>query len=278
MMKEETKSLQMLLPSNETTVTLDGKFCVMDTQNLFFGMPVQALDRFPLQLSSKCMIIVLKGEVTSRMNFRECVAGDNTCAVFATGTIVERVEMSPDAKVIHISYATENSSSVSGVFPLQPLQVDLLKTAYDMLRDIMTDSAFAAGREDAAGKCVELMESIAIGSDRCRVVTEKTSRQEEIVTRFLQCVKENYREYRELSFYAEQMGLSLKYMSRVVFQQTGRHPSQWIKDHVILDAKAMLRNGNYSVQQVADALHFPNQSFFGKYFKEAVGVSPKKWR
>ena len=44
-MKEETKSLQMLLPSNETTVTLDGKFCVMDTLDLFFGMPVQVLDR-----------------------------------------------------------------------------------------------------------------------------------------------------------------------------------------------------------------------------------------
>lgn len=278
MKKEEKKSQQLLLPSNETTITLDDQICVMDTLNLFFGMPAQTSDRFPVQLSSRCMIIVLKGEVTIRLNFRDCVVRDCSCAVFAAGTIVEQVNMTPDAKVIHISYSAEKLPSASGVFQLQPRQLDMLKTAYTMLRDIMTDNTFAAGRADAASKCVELMESLAIGCNNRQASAEKTSRQEEIVSRFLQCVKENYRENRDLSFYAEQLGLSLKYMSRVVFEQTGRHPSRWIKDHVILDAKAMLRSGQYSVQQVADALHFPNQSFFGKYFKEAVGVSPKKWR
>jgi AraC-like DNA-binding protein len=67
-------------------------------------------------------------------------------------------------------------------------------------------------------------------------------------------------------------------MSHVIYEKTGRHPSKWIKDYVILEAKTMLRSGNYSIQQIADELHFPNQSFFGKYFKEAVGVSPKKWK
>ena len=106
----------------------------------------------------------------------------------------------------------------------------------------------------------------------------KTTRNEEIVAHFLQCVADNYRKHRELSFYADKLSLSLKYMSHVVYKQTGRHPSQWIKDYVILDAKTMLRNGGYTVQQVADELNFPNQSFFGKYFKEAVGMSPKKWK
>lgn len=39
----------------------------------------------------------------------------------------------------------------------------------------------------------------------------------------------------------------------------------------------MLRTGNYTVQQVSDALHFPNSSFFGKYFKAAVGCSPRRY-
>lgn len=275
---QEDQSLQLLLPSNETTVTFDDKLCVMDTLDLFFGVPAQSMDRFPLHLSYNSMIIVLKGNVTFRVNFKDCVAGDCSCVVFSPKTIVEHVDMTLDAKVIHLCYALEGSLSTSGFFHLQPRQVDLLKTTYGLLREILTDNAFAAGREDAAGKCVELMETIATGSNNRQEMTLKTSRQDEIVTRFMQCVKENYRECRELSFYAEQLGLSLKYMSRVIFEQTGRHPSQWIKDHVILDAKAMLRSGKYSVQQVADALHFPNQSFFGKYFKETVGVSPKKWR
>lgn len=275
---QENQSLQLLMSANETTVTIGDKISVTDNLNLFFGAPAQVKDHFPLQLSSRSMFFVMKGEVSFRVNLRDCVAGDGTCAVFSPGTIVEQVDVMPDAQVIYLCYAFENYSLASGIFHLTSGQAELLKNCYAMLRDIMTDGTFAAIREDAACKCVELMETIVNGSDKRQETSEKKSRQDEIVARFLQCVQKNYREFRDLGFYAEQLGLSLKYMSRVVFEQTGRHPSKWIKDYVILDAKAMLRSGQYSVQQVADALHFPNQSFFGKYFKEAVGVSPKKWR
>ena len=275
---QEHQSLQLLMPANETTVTLGDRISITDNLNLFFGAPAQVKDHFPLQLSAKSMFVVLKGEMTFRVNLRDCVAGDGTCAIISPGTIVEQVDIAPDAQVIYLCYAFENVSPTSGVFHLSPSQVELLKNCYAMLRDILTDGAIAAVREDAACKCVELMESIVNGCDNRQETSEKKSRQDEIVARFLQCVQKNYREFRDLGFYAEQLELSLKYMSRVVFEQTGRHPSKWIKDYVILDAKAMLRSGQYSVQQVADALHFPNQSFFGKYFKEAVGVSPKKWR
>lgn len=278
MNNQETKTLQLLLPPNETTLTLGDKMCVTDNMNLFFGTQAQAMDGFPLQLSVKCMLIVLKGDVSFRMNFSDQVAADSTCVVLSRDTIIERMNMTSEAQFVQLCYAFENVPSVSGIFQLQPRQVDLLKTAYGMLRDIMTDSVMAAGREDAACKCVELMESIVKGCDNRQQSPEKSSRQEEIVAMFMREVQENYRKNRDLSFYADRLGLSLKYMSRVVFDQTGRHPSQWIKDHVILEAKTMLRSGRYSVQQVADALNFPNQSFFGKYFKEAVGVSPKKWR
>lgn len=276
---QEDSTLQWIMPPNETTISLGDIISVTDNLNLFFGAPAQVVDRFPLRLSAKCMLVVLKGDVTFRVNFRDCVAGDGTCAVFSPDTIVERVDIASDAHVIQFCYALENSPSVSGVFFLLPSQVELLKTAYNMLRNIMTDSAFAANREIAARKCIELLECVAQqGGKKSQETVTKPSRKDEIVAHFLQCVQENYREYRDLSFYAERLGLSLKYMSKVVYDQTGRHPSHWIKDHVILDAKAMLRSGQYSVQQVADELHFPNQSFFGKYFKEAVGVSPKKWR
>jgi AraC-like DNA-binding protein len=33
-----------------------------------------------------------------------------------------------------------------------------------------------------------------------------------------------------------------------------------------------------TIQQIADELNFPSQSFFGKYFKKSVGVSPKEYR
>ena len=54
--------------------------------------------------------------------------------------------------------------------------------------------------------------------------------------------------------------------------------SEWIERYVILEAKAMLRSSNLTVQQISDELYFPSQSFFGKYFKKSTGMSPKEFR
>ena len=47
---------------------------------------------------------------------------------------------------------------------------------------------------------------------------------------------------------------------------------------MILEAKAMLKSSEQSIQEIADELHFANQSFFGKYFKHHTGFSPKEYR
>ena len=252
------------------------------------------MNHFPLKLSSSCMLIIIKGEVKFSVNFRDFVAGDNTCAIISAGTIVEHVEIDDDAKLIFLSFSQQDLPSTASIrqynvhrlYALQvvllhllPVQVELMKTTYHMLRVILTDPAFNEKKDQAAFNCVNLLGSIIEqGTSNQPEVSSKTSRKDEIVAHFLQCVHDNYREHRDLGFYADQLCLSLKYMSHVVFELTGHHPSRWIKDYVILDAKTMLRSGRYTVQQVADELNFPNQSFFGKYFKEAVGVSPKKWK
>ena len=249
--------------------------------------------RFPMKMTASCMLIVYEGTVTIGVNFRDFVATQNTCIIITEGTIVEKVVYEKGVRVIVLSYMQNGLSAPIApsqrnlhrlyalqvmLVHLQPPHLEMMKTVYGMLRTILSDPSFAANREATAFDCLNLMANIVMqNSDSQHELAGKTTRRDEIVARFLQCVADNYREHRELSFYAGQLCLSLKYMSHVVHEQTGRLPSQWIKEYVILDAKTMLRSGRYTVQQVADELNFPNQSFFGKYFKEAVGVSPKKW-
>lgn len=250
--------------------------------------------RFPIKVSATCLVFVFKGSVKFSVNLREFVATENTCLIVTEGTIVEKVAYDADSRVVFISFSPSglmnpNATSQHNVHILYALQVvlvrllpqhlNMIKSVYQILRTIVCDPAFAVNREATASSCLSLIANIIMQtSDDQPELTTKTSRRDEIVARFLQCVADNYRTHRELSFYATQLNLSLKYMSNVIYEQTGRHPSQWIKDYVILDAKTMLRSGRYTVQQVANELNFPNQSFFGKYFKEAVGLSPKKWK
>ena len=103
------------------------------------------------------------------------------------------------------------------------------------------------------------------------------SRQQMIFERFLWLVQKHYREERGIAFYADKLCLTPKYLSTVIYQCGGRHASEWIRDYVILEAKALLKSRQYTAQQVSDLLNFPNASFFGKYFKAATGFSPRQY-
>ena len=48
--------------------------------------------------------------------------------------------------------------------------------------------------------------------------------------------------------------------------------------YVILEAKTLLKYSNMSVQEIAYYLNFPNQSFFGSYFKRNAGMSPSQYK
>lgn len=99
-----------------------------------------------------------------------------------------------------------------------------------------------------------------------------------IVERFIELVQKHYREERLIGFYADKLCITPKYLSKLVKDNTGRSAGEWIESYVILDARAMLQSSDMTIQQIAVSLNFPNQSFFGKYFKRATGISPKQYR
>jgi YesN/AraC family two-component response regulator len=99
-----------------------------------------------------------------------------------------------------------------------------------------------------------------------------------IVRRFMDLVQEHYREERLIGFYADKLCITPKYLSKLIKENTGRSAGDWIENHVILEARAMLQSSDMTIQQIASSLNFPNQSFFGKYFKRATGLSPKQYR
>jgi AraC-like DNA-binding protein len=94
----------------------------------------------------------------------------------------------------------------------------------------------------------------------------------------MELVQEHYRKERLIGFYADKLCITPKYLSKLVKETTGRSAGDWIERHVTLEARAMLQSSDMTIQQIATSLNFPNQSFFGKYFKRATGISPKQYR
>ena len=107
---------------------------------------------------------------------------------------------------------------------------------------------------------------------------KKQTHQEQIVDNFLNHVQENYKHQRELNFYADKMCLTPKHLSKVIKESSRKSANEWINEYVILEAKALLKSTDMTIQQISDELNFPSQSFFGKYFKRITGLSPKEYK
>lgn len=108
--------------------------------------------------------------------------------------------------------------------------------------------------------------------------TAPKTRKDEIMARFIVAVSENFRENRQVSFYAEKLCITPKHLSAVVKDISGRTAGDWIENYVGMEAKVLLKSTDLTVQEIAARLNFANQSFFGKYFKHLTGLSPTEYR
>ena len=73
-------------------------------------------------------------------------------------------------------------------------------------------------------------------------------------------------------------GLTELIEAGIIKRISGKSVSEWIDNYVILEAKTLLKYSNMSVQEIAYYLNFPNQSFFGSYFKRNAGMSPSQYK
>lgn len=104
------------------------------------------------------------------------------------------------------------------------------------------------------------------------------SRSDTVFMRFLAMLSQHFRKEREVSFYAGELGLTPRYFATIIREKSGLSPGGWIARFVIAEAKTQLLNPDVSVKEVSNMLNFPNQSFFGRYFRQNTGLTPGEYR
>ena len=104
------------------------------------------------------------------------------------------------------------------------------------------------------------------------------NRAEEYFRQFTELLGEHYKHERSVGFYARQLCITPKYLTTLIKRISGLSVSEWIDNYVILEAKTLLKYSTMSIQEIAYYLNFPNQSFFGSYFKRNTGMSPSQYK
>lgn len=105
-----------------------------------------------------------------------------------------------------------------------------------------------------------------------------SSRLNLVYEKFLKLLTEYHNSERNVSFYAEKLCLTPKYLSKLIKQASGRSAPEWIDSFVILEAKNMLKYTDCPIKEIVFKLNFPNQSVFYKFFKSHTGFTPNEYR
>ena len=290
------KSLDLaMLPTTRNSLIYEDEFLLLDTLSGPEQTQSDKVAFFPFKINFTTLLFCVEGTMHFRVNLKEYELQPNHVMTVAQGSIGECIDYTPNLRVALIAFTGNdyfvdlNASSVvefrkylmnHAVVSLTPEEMEETLLIYHQMRKKLENPHFGFVREALKGYMQVLS---ANGSQWLRNnINQESSqsiqnRQKQLLDRFLALVQEHYLTERSIQFYADKLCLTPKYLSQVIRETSGRYAGDWIKDYVILEAKALLKSKKYTVQQVSDRLHFSNASFFGKFFKATVGCSPRRY-
>ena len=111
------------------------------------------------------------------------------------------------------------------------------------------------------------------------VQQENTSlHKKRIIDNFIRLVEESDGRIRRVDEFANQLNVTPKYLSTILKEVMNRRPSTYILHYTMKAIEYRLRFTDMTMQEISNDLNFPNPSFFGKYCKEHLGMTPLEYR
>lgn len=104
------------------------------------------------------------------------------------------------------------------------------------------------------------------------------SRQENLTRSFFTLLLKFYGTERSVSFYANKLCITPKYLTMVVKSVTNHSVQNWINEVVLIEAKRLIRTTELTIQQISEKLHFSTASSFVRFFRMHTGYTPLDYR
>lgn len=91
-------------------------------------------------------------------------------------------------------------------------------------------------------------------------------------------IRTNFLKKLDLDLLAGKAGLSKYHFIKLFQKETGTTPFQYIQDLKLEKAISLLRFSDYNINQIAEALGFPDIQTFSRAFKNKMSTSPLNYR
>ena len=247
---------------------------------------------YPVKLGVLAICLCLYGELTVEINMIEHHISAGNLVITLPEDILQHKKVTDDVKGLFIIVSQQ---FIEDAFPkieeILPLFLHIQKypclnlSVQECVRIQNFYNFFIQHLEDNSPYRDKVIRSILqslvyyiAGVVNLDQANNRRDRKEELFSRFIQLIIKNFKEQKKLDFYADKLFISPKYLSDAIKKISGKSAHDWIDHYILLEAKILLRSSRKTVQQIADELNFPNNSFFSKYFKKHCGMTPKEYR
>lgn len=298
MNKQEIMKVDLThFPTDSRFVQIPGKLAIIDNLEEKSYEHIEQQDKsFPIQLDMNVCFLCTSGQIDLEIDLNMYTLHEGDAAMILTDSFLRVIRIKDSARIAFIAINSDFLKYVGNVktviehvnkvkrMPVSHMEPDMMEESlmiYNEIKKKLSNPDYRF-KEEVAKSYIQIM--LCNFFDRFVLKNETTeeqapkSRKEELFKNFIKLVKDNYLNHRSITFYADKLCVSPKYLSSVVHKVSEKYATDWINQYVILEAKSMLRMEDTNIKDVSNHLNFANQSFFAKFFKKHTGYTPKEYK
>lgn len=272
---------------------------IFNDQMGFFSLTKDSeynISRKQLYIDAYCIVLVKKGNFEIEFNYQNISAHEYDLLLF---TPFSNIRIAPESEIAtadgifierNLFDRTPNSSHIYG--PLNRIRstssipkITLAAKSYEDLQKTFSIfySYLDMPHKFQTGLNVGLLNFMLLQIaeelyQSSTTIAGNNKHKDELFNRFIQLLHIHYRQYHNISFYANKMNMSTTYLSKIVRETTQKTVYYYITERLYTEACHLLACTDHTILEISGLLNFSDQSAFGKFFKSKAGLSPQHYR
>lgn len=262
-----------------------------------FILTSSALDYFlerPHRMPNGAIILCLNGYAEITLNMKKCTMNAHSRIVIIPHSILMVKEKSDNFQALCFAYS--NQIFDEACFRLEPDFIGYIKENfhYRFPPDVFEKNMYYINLvhslyEDRGNRfrlkmTTNILQNFFLDTfdkvyrHQDRQTIKESDRTNEVYKNFIQLVHKYFKEVREVSFYANELSISTRYLNTITKRTDNITPKTFIDNAIVQEIKLMLHTPDMSMQQIARELNFPDQSYLTRFFKNRTGMTPGEYR
>ena len=239
-------------------------------------------------------VLCLKGNIYATDNERTVTINENDMFVYHPNMFLELKCDKSNVEMFgifitweymkNLAFAPSNMWDVlcffekSSVVSLDSRDVSTLSQYYEFIKARILEHSLY-GREIISALMQAFIYQLrGIIGDSVRLSAPEFTSSERLFKEFTRIIMSLYPKPRSVCYYADKLNVTPKYLSAVCKEISGKTASDIITSFVVKDIKFLLTRTEKGIKEITHELDFSSISFFGKYVKKNLGMSPKNYR